>query len=704
MKRYYFNVLWMLSLFMVMMHSAAFAADPVFRAGFDQNSFAQTGWTVFPVGSGEYSPAPVIVSAIPSSFDDPTHTNGRGILVSAQNGQGALVLGPVVPTNGELAVLSVSILVTSPEAIVAVGALDVAPDGTIANVDGSATYSFESNSSAFVKGYHRVRVLYQPKNSAFIPLFQIAVDPSKQGEFVTAMVDNFEVHLLNQQVVTDPGLQQLFGLVKTTPANTPTPTRTPTVTPTPTRTPTATPQQQPVTKLADYTLSNTSDNLESYSPAVAHDTGDEFAVVAVDQRSGFNDISLWNLGTEPKESRGAFTVNETFEDTSASNPDIAVNGQRVRHIVWTDDRSTEKLNSIYLAQYNTNGARIGSNDFEVNRLFVDTNTKTPAVDAPLDNEILVTWVDDRNFVDDVFVRRLRWQNNSVDPLNEEDFQINIPFDNTVAGTPDIAADPNGNVIAVWMDNRLILGDQKRNDIYARAFRLDTPIQEDGTLPASAPEIQISLFDNNTDDCFDPRIAYENGSGLFVIVWENYVPDQNVGRVQAAVLGASGNIIQEEFTVSNSSAGEFVRYPDVSAIGNGRFLISWQKEELSVVYGRVYDAANHRFLTGIVELTPAPNANINTGFGTWQRIAGGSNNAFLSVFDYLRVISGTDYADVSAYAGRLNNLETVGTIPAKTLSGKTNGGTISGVTVKSESSRQREEQKEIREETGYSFRR
>lgn len=693
------------TLFLAMITLNVFAVDPVYRAGFDQNTFAQTGWTVFPAGTGEFSPAPVIISAIPSSFDDPIHTNGRGVLVSAQNGQGSLVLGPVVQTNGDLAVLSVSILTSSAEAIVAVGGLDVAPDGTIATVDGSATYAFEANSSAFVDGYNRVRVLYQPKSGAFIPIFQVAVSPGKNNEFVTAMVDNFEVHLLNKNVVTDPELQTLFGLAQTSPVPTATPTRTPTVTSTPTRTatPTRTPtipaQTDPVVQLAQYDLANNNDNADSLYPAVSYDTRDDFVVVAVDQRSGFDDISLWNIGTEPKLQSAAFLVNETFEDTSAAFPDVDVNSDRVRHIVWIDNRSVEKLDSVYLAQYDVNGNRYGTRDFEVNRLFVDTNTKSPAVYAPDDNEILVTWIDDRNFVNDVFARRLRWENNLVDPLNEEDFQINIPFENTIAQTPDIVGDPDGNVIAVWSDNRLIVGDTKRFDIYARVFRLDTQILENSTLPDSAPEIMLSLFDDVPDDHYDPSIAYGADSGLFVAVWENFMESRNSGQVQAAVIDSSGEIVERLSNISDSVSGDFVRFPDVTSLGNGQFLITWQIEEDTAVYGRLYDAGTNRYKTPVTQLTPATSSNVSK-IGTWQRIAGWNGNTFLSVFDLERPTG----IDVSAFAGRLLNIDPVGTIPAKVLQAKVGGSGGSNVSIKSESNRQTHTQKEVRKETGHSFRR
>ncbi len=703
MKQYIQSILIVLILFSFGISSALSRIEPVFRTGFDQNTFQQTGWTAIPAGSGEFTLAPVTVAAIPSSPEDPSLTNGRGILISAQSGQGSLVLGPVVNTNGQPALISVSILATSPDALVAVGGLDVAPDGSLADTDGSAAYSLESNSRAFMDGYRRVRVLYEPKSDAFIPLFQIAVDPGNEGGFTTAMIDNFEVHLLSRDVVTNPDLQVLFGLTQASPpANTPTPTITPIPTQTPTVTPTPTqpPQASQLSRITDFNLTNLSDSFESFSPAVAHVADDEYAVVAVDQSFGFNDISLWNIGTEPREVRGSFLVNETFEDTSAGDPDISIDSDRVRHIVWSDDRSIEKLTSIFLAQYNNMGARIGGADFEVNRLFVDTNAKNPEVDTPVDDEILVTWVDDRNFVDDIFARRLRWTGNGVDTLNEEDFQVNIPFENTVAQAPDIVGDENGNVIAVWSDNRLILGDDKRNDIYARVFRLDTPLTADGTLPESAAEVQVSALDDTPDDSFDPRIAYEADSGLFMIVWENFFSERNVGRVQAAVIDSSGNIIQNEFVISPSNEGEFVRFPDVSAMSEGRFIVTWQIENDSTVYGRVYNAETHRFQSSILTIPPALPSGISAGLGTWQRVAFGSNNAFLSVFDYVR----GGFADVSGFAGRLQNLNEPGIPPADDFNLKTGSQSSTGVNIQSEPVRQRPEQKSERKESAYSFRR
>ena len=245
--------------------SFAQTIQPLYRATFDDASFAESGWNFIPSGTGEFQPASVAIGLTASSAVSPEVSNGRGVIVTALAGQGSLVYGPVIPVQYNLVLLRLSIHALSAGGSLAMGALDVSPTGSLGTIDGSVTYAIETDSASFTDDYQQITVLYRPKSRALIPVFQLAVGASSNASAVIAMFDNFEVFPLNEETVSDPAMQALFGFSGSTSTPTPTPTPTP-----PTAiTPTPTPTQESVSGIISdwlYTLSPDDDSQEAMAP------------------------------------------------------------------------------------------------------------------------------------------------------------------------------------------------------------------------------------------------------------------------------------------------------------------------------------------------------------------------------------------------------------------------------------------------------
>ncbi len=618
-----------------------FAQDlqPVFQANFDETTWEQSGWAFFQSGP-EYDPASVSLGLIPSSPTSSDYSNGRGVIVTALTGQGSFIYGPVIPTHGYLALMRLSVLSLAKGGTIAVGALNVEPSGSIGTAKGSVSYAYEADSGQFMGDYQYIHVVYRPQNEAIIPIFQLAVLPTGNQTSVTAMFDRFEVYLLDETTVTDPALRKVLGLDSTSPGATPTPTNPSTSTPTKTPTPTATPPNNPTPSSGSfsvndlYTLTLDTDQKEAFNPQVAYDQGNQFASVAADLTGGYQDISLREIDINQKTQYGPFTVNQTYENTVAQTPDIAIDSSGIRHIAWSDNRSVEKLFSIYLAQIDWEGKRRVTNDLELNNLYQNTNTAEPALDILDNGKLTVCWRDDRNYLMDVFVRRLNWNGSAVTMTDQYDFQINIPYENTNVSHPDVVMNTNGTIIVTWSDDRVLVDGKKRNDIYARIFTLNTGYTDKRQLPDSAPEVQITGVDQFADQATNPSIAQQNGK--YVIVWKNLDPSTSDSFIEAAVINETGTILQTEFIVDSGQPGNRCSAPSITAWQNGQFLITWYDTSTKQLFGQIYDADQNLLIgdpTALIanvlstEQTSIAINTANRSFLVWDGVTNGFRDIF-----------------------------------------------------------------------------
>ncbi len=604
--------------------------QPVYKAAFDNNTLQGNGWDFFKSGP-DYDAASVSIGVIPISPVSSSFSDGRGASITAAPGQGSFVYGPVVPVGNDLVLLRLSVLSVAKGGAIAVGALNAAPGGSIVNINGSVTYAYETDSERFMGDYKYIHVLYRPEGQAIIPIFQLAVAPSSNQPAVTAMFDNFEVFLLNKDTVSDPVMRQALGIDINPNAN-PTPTITPVITATPTPTPEIMVDGITVGSIVE--LSNTSDQQDVFSPRTAFDRNDNFSVVAVDLTGGFQDIAIRNINADSMKIDGPFTVNEGFEDTIAQAPDMDIDFGGLRHIVWSDNRSIEKLFSIYLTQVDSFGVRRVTEDVEINSLFENTNTAEPAISVLSDNDIVICWRDDRNLFMDIFAKRLHWTGSLTQTIDEADFQINIPFENTNASHPDITANTNGDIVAVWSDDRVLHDGRKRNDVYARILTKTTQYNEERQLPDQVREIQVSGSDNFFDHAREPRIAYIDGK--FVIVWRNNDPGAGDSSIYAAVINNQGDILEEEFIIASGEGSHQLIAPSIAPWKDGQLMITWYDETTSQVFGRVYDAEYHLFIGDAAPLidnvassqrTSVAMNDDNLGFVSWDGVTRGYNDIF-----------------------------------------------------------------------------
>lgn len=213
---------------------------------------------------------------------------------------------------------------------------------------------------------------------------------------------------------------------------------------------------------------------------------------------------------------------------------------------------------------------------------------TPAVtyNAGAD-EYLVAWSDYRDDVDgDVYGQRVGGDGS----LRGDNFPIGAT--EALQDSPDVAYNPAADVyLAVWRDRR-------GEEIYVYG----QVISATGTLAGA----NFAVYDGSGDN-YQPRVAYSEPSGEFLVVWSRWWDDVYAQRLSGAgtLLDNAGTPGDERdpseaFVVSDAAGRQ--AYPAVAAGADGGYLVAWRDtraDSSGDVYGQVVAAGGALSGTHIV---------------------------------------------------------------------------------------------------------
>ncbi|WP_297733092.1 hypothetical protein [uncultured Maricaulis sp.] len=145
-----------------------------------------------------------------------------------------------------------------------------------------------------------------------------------------------------------------------------------------------------------------------------------------------------------------------------------------------------------------------------------------------------------------------------------EFVINTPTNGT-QGSPSIASFDDGSFVAVWFDYSQTAPDTSFSAIRAQLF-------DAAGAPAGGSFLVNSVTTGTQEN---PSVAVLAGGG-FVIVWDDQsgtAPDTSGKAVRAQLYDAAGATVGAEFVVNTFTTGSQYE-PDVAALENGGFVISW----------------------------------------------------------------------------------------------------------------------------------
>ena len=123
--------------------------------------------------------------------------------------------------------------------------------------------------------------------------------------------------------------------------------------------------------------------------------------------------------------------------------------------------------------------------------------------------------------------------------------------------PDVAMDPNGNFIVVWMD------DKNSNSIIAGLFNTD------GSAKTEPFEVGTTVFNSVTQ----PAVAMDKTGG-FIVTWDGDPNLASLDDIHARKFDPNGTALGEQFIV-NTATEQAQQNPKVAMKGSGEFVIVWE---------------------------------------------------------------------------------------------------------------------------------
>jgi hypothetical protein len=150
-----------------------------------------------------------------------------------------------------------------------------------------------------------------------------------------------------------------------------------------------------------------------------------------------------------------------------------------------------------------------------------------------------------------------------------EFQVNA-YTTGSQDWPAVAADKDGNFVAVWLDT-------VRNGIFGRRF--------DAGGSALTGDFRVDSYTTAAKQT--PAIAMDP-AGDFAVVWPSAGQDGDAGGIFAQRFDPSANPQGGEFPVNSATTGDQFD-PQVAADGTGRFLVTWSTRETALVSGQRFDS-------------------------------------------------------------------------------------------------------------------
>jgi len=161
-------------------------------------------------------------------------------------------------------------------------------------------------------------------------------------------------------------------------------------------------------------------------------------------------------------------------------------------------------------------------------------------------------------------------------------QVNT-FDDDNQHFPRVAVSGDGSFLVVWLSKERPVPDQThtRNIIRSQAFDADAnPVGDEQILSTLKP---LLTTENKVDVAALP-------GGDYIVVWKSsqtFDPGEKNGHtIQGRRIGANGIPLAEQFQINSRITAENERYPAVTELADGGFLVVWTTPQ---VHGRRFNA-------------------------------------------------------------------------------------------------------------------
>jgi len=164
------------------------ASETVLHVDFSEDGAQANGIFVMSPGFGTQPGAEIEYGDIPIDDLSKETTNGRGAVITAEPGEGLMLLTPRVSTT-KAGVISCYIHADGPETSATIAAVGASSDQFI-------SVNTPNNGALFANGYQKLMTLFTPAGDGFQALLQVINTSSTRT--LTIYIDNLMVHTINE--------------------------------------------------------------------------------------------------------------------------------------------------------------------------------------------------------------------------------------------------------------------------------------------------------------------------------------------------------------------------------------------------------------------------------------------------------------------------------------------------------------------------
>lgn len=294
-------------------------------------------------------------------------------------------------------------------------------------------------------------------------------------------------------------------------------------------------------------------------------------------------VAVWSEGQDIALRRFDANWNPTSNDTLVNatlnlevqdEPSIGVATGGNQLVAWSERHGYDgELMGIYGRLYGASGTALGT-EFRVNQITAASQWRPLVAPTPAGG-FVVAW--SGNWDGDAFLRVF---SSTGTPLTNDVLINQYTFDAQV--DPAVAAAPNGNLFATFVDFSSHATVGSGLDLYGRVF------QSNGT--ALTNEFLVTSVPFTDGDQRLPRVGVD-ANGRFLVVWMSEQVDGSGYGIVARRFDSAGVALSPEFTVNTVTTGD-QREPRLAVESDGDFVVSWEDWSTGVsrLKFRRYDAA------------------------------------------------------------------------------------------------------------------
>lgn len=171
-----------------------FSVEAIYTNGFNETTTEANRLISVPPGTlGEYELASINFEPLSLNMEtDNEASDGFGLSVVVDQGDGALIFFPILPTGDDLVLVRANIRTSHPDPILAIGLLDAVPANDIAGarLNGTLGSNILLDATRFVNRFSRIRLMVPAERGAVVPLIQVT---NTSNNRITVEIDNMEV-------------------------------------------------------------------------------------------------------------------------------------------------------------------------------------------------------------------------------------------------------------------------------------------------------------------------------------------------------------------------------------------------------------------------------------------------------------------------------------------------------------------------------